>query len=157
MEHCRDPCGLTGRPDQSHARFFGRSASFPVVALQAAGHDVFPGLSSAFDDGNHVVECQILSPMPAAAILACVLVPRINVCPAELYMMEPLAHLDIPEEAQDARHLDREAYTPDLTVVLGDYLDFALKEKGQRLPPGDDVDRFVSRIQNKSLFHLLLP
>lgn len=140
-----------------HAGFLRRPPALPMVAVQAARYDVVPGLSSPLDDGNHVVECQVLGAVPLTAILAGIVIPGVDVCPTELHMVETLPHLHIPEQAKDAGHPDREADAPYLTVVFGDDLDLALKEKRQSLLPGDDVYRFVSRIQNEGLFHLLLP
>ena len=104
-----------------------------------------------------MVEGEVFGAVPAAAILAGVVIPRVDVRPAELHVAESVPDLYIPEQAQDARHPDREADAAYLPVVFGDDLDLSLKEKSERLFPGDDVQRLVSCVQNEGLFHLLLP
>ena len=139
-------CGRRGL-GRDLAGVFGGAASLAVVAFEAAGDDVVPGLASPLDDRNDVVEREVLGRAAAAAVLARVVVARVNVGPAKLHMLEALPDPDVLQEAQHARQLDREADAPDLPVVLGYYFDLALVKQRQCALPGDDVDRFVARVK----------
>jgi hypothetical protein len=127
VKHGGHPFGLLRVANQPHAGFFWSASSFFVIALDAAGDDIFPGLCPALDHGNDMVKGEVLSRAFFPTVLASVVVSGIDVCPTELYMLEALSGLYIFKQSEDAGHLNGEADAPDLSVVLGQHLDFALK------------------------------
>jgi hypothetical protein len=74
------------------------------------------------------------------------MIPRVNVSPAELYMLVALSDFDIFEQSEDAGHSYREADAPYFLIVFGQNLDLTLKQQTQRTLPGDDIYRFIGCI-----------
>lgn len=128
-----------------------------MVALEAAGDNIIPGLASPFDDRDDMIKCQVFRGALCAAILASVQIPGVDIGPAELDVLEALSHPDVFQETEHARHLDREAYAADFTVVLGQYLHLALEEQGDGPLPGDDVEGLIAGIENECMFHQSFP
>jgi hypothetical protein len=93
VQHGRNPFGLFGAADQGHACLCRRAPSLLVVTLKATGNDIFPGLGAAGDDWDDVIECEVFRGAFLAAVLACVMVASINICPAELYVLKTLPDL----------------------------------------------------------------
>lgn len=83
----REPARFGGRPNQFHASLFGCATSLPVITSEAGGHDVIPLLLSASSDWDDVIESQIFSRGLLAAILAFVVVSRIDVRAGEFDLM----------------------------------------------------------------------
>src|SRR4051794_4169985 len=65
--------------DQMHARLLGRASALPAVAGDAAGDDVFPILAAALRDGHDVIEREIRRGKRVAAVLAGVVIARVDV------------------------------------------------------------------------------
>jgi hypothetical protein len=101
-----------------------------VVAIQATGDDVIPGLASAFNDRHHMVKSEVLGGAFLAAILAGVVISRVNVCPAEFYVLKALPYFHILEKSHDARHFDRETDAVNLAIVLRQHLNLSLEKEG---------------------------
>jgi hypothetical protein len=135
-------------PDQSHTGFLGRLTTLPVVTFEAAGDDIAPRLASPLHDGNNVVKGQILSRTLLPAILARVVIPRVYVSPAELYMLETFPDLHVLQKPQHTWQLYAEADASDFAVIFRQYLDLPLVEQGKGTLPGDDIDGLVTGIQN---------
>src|SRR2546427_13299515 len=66
----RIPPRLQRLPDQSHGGVFRHATAFPVVTPPARGHDVLPGLPSAFRDRDDMIEREVLGPELLVTILA---------------------------------------------------------------------------------------
>src|SRR2546425_108383 len=60
VEHRGDPLRRTGTPDETHAGLFRREPPLLVIALEAARDDVLLGLTAPFDNGYHVIKCEVL-------------------------------------------------------------------------------------------------
>jgi hypothetical protein len=153
MQHCGHPFGLFGPADQAHARFLGSSPSLFVIAFETAGYNVVPGLPAVFYNRGHVIEGQIFRGALPAAILTSVVIPGIDVGPAEFYMLEVFPDFYVLQEPQNAGHLDRETDAVDFAIIFGQHLHFALVEKMQRFFPGDNVDGFEGCVEDKRMFH----
>src|SRR5579859_3997576 len=55
---------------QLHAGFFRRAAAFAVIAVMAAGHQIFPSRFPGAGARNHVIERQLRRRHGAMAVLA---------------------------------------------------------------------------------------
>ena len=127
-----------------HAGFFRSSSSLPVIAFKTAGDDIVPRFGSSFDDGDDVIEGQIFDGAFLAAILAGMMVSRIDVCTAELDVLQMPSYFDISEKPEDAGHPDGEAHASNFMIVFSQNFNFALKEQTERSFPRNDVYRFIS-------------
>ncbi len=132
--------------NQSHARLFRRASTLLVVAVKAARDNVFPGFCPSLDNGYDMVESQVLGRALFPAILAGMMVPCIDVGPAELDMLEVLSDLYIFEETEDTGHLDGEADASDFAVVFSQDLYLALVKQGKRPFPANYVYGLISCI-----------
>jgi hypothetical protein len=114
-----------------------------MIAFKAAGHNVVPGLCASFDDRDNVIKRQIFRGALLAAILACVMVSRVNVRPAEFYVLKVLSGLYVFQQTKNAGHFDCEADAADLAVIFSQNFNLALIKQAQRPFPGYNVDRFI--------------
>ena len=146
MQRRRDPFRFPGLANQTHADLLGHMASFAMIASNAAGHDIFPGFGASFNNGNHVVKGKICCRASISTVLACMVIPRVDVGSAEFNMPIMLPDLYIPEKPEDAGHFNSEADAPDFLVVLREDFHFFLTKQTDGALPGDDADRFVGRI-----------
>ena len=93
-----------------------------------------------------MVKCQILRGTFLATVLAGMVVPSINISPAELYMLETLSDLYVLQQPQNARHLNSETDATNFTIVFRQHFNLALAEQVQRPLPGNNIDRFISSV-----------
>jgi hypothetical protein len=117
-----------------------------MIAFKTASDDVSPCFRSPFDDGDDMIEGQIFRGAFLAAILAGVMIPRINICAAEFDVLQVFPYFYISEQPQDAGHLDGEADASNFAIVFSQNFNLALKEQTKRAFPGDDVDRLIGCI-----------
>jgi hypothetical protein len=117
-----------------------------MVAFKAAGDDVIPGFAAPFHHRHDMVEREIFGGAFFTAVLAGVVIPRINVCSAEFNVLVLSSDLYIFKEPKHTGHFDGEADAADFAIILCQDLDFALAQQIQGALPGDDVDRFISGI-----------
>jgi hypothetical protein len=97
-----------------------------MVALETAGDDILPGFSAAFDDGIDVIKGQILRVVFLAAVLAGIVIARVDIGSAEFDMLEMLSDLYILQEPEDTGHSYGKADAPDLAIILGQNFNFPL-------------------------------
>ena len=116
-------------------------------------HDVLPVLPAALGDRHDMVERQIRRGKDPAAVLARVIVARVDVRPRERHVVDVALDLDVAQQPDDRGQLEAERDRPDLTVVDGDHLHLPLAPKRHRLLPVDDLERFVRRVEQKCLLH----
>src|SRR5712691_3256262 len=76
---CRRGLRPLGHPRQTHAGFSRRSPAFSAVAADAAGDDVLPVLPAAMSDRQHMIEGELDRWEVLAAVLAAMIVARVNV------------------------------------------------------------------------------
>src|SRR3989442_11303468 len=100
--------GALWPPLQMHAGFGRRSASLSAVARDTARDDVFPVFSAALGDRHHMVEGQLRGRVPLAAVLARVVIPRVNVRARERHVVESPLDPYVPQQADDRRQLEAE-------------------------------------------------
>ena len=149
-------CGRLGSSPEVHAGLGRRPAAFPAVARHAAGDDVLPVLAAALGDRHDVIERQLARWEAVAAVLALMIVARVDVRARERHVVEPPLDLDVAEQADDRRQLEAEGDRADLAVVDRDDLDLPLAPKRHRFLPVDDLERLVRRVQEKRLFQSAL-
>jgi hypothetical protein len=104
-----------------------------------------------------MVKCKVFSGTLFAAVLAGMVVPSIDVCPAEFGALKVLPDPYIFEKPEDAGQLDGKADASDFVIVFGQNLDLALAKQTKRPFPCDDVYRLIARVQNKCMFHSSIP
>src|SRR5581483_5580786 len=119
----------------------------------AAGDDVLPVFAAALRDRHDVIEGQVAGRKQVAAVLARVLVARVDVGARERHVVEAALDLDIAEQPDDRRQLEREGHGADFAVVLAYNLDLPLTEQRDRLLPVDDLQRLVRSVEQKGLLH----
>src|SRR4029079_9123555 len=113
----------------------------------ATGDDVFPVLTAALGDRHDMIERQITRGKTVAAILAAVVVARVDVGARERDVIEPPLDLDVPEQADDRRQLETERNRPDFAIVDGYYLALALAPERNPLLSVDYRERLIRRVQ----------
>src|SRR6185436_11688203 len=122
-------------------------------AGDAAGHDVVPALVPSAGHRYHVVEGELRRLEAMAAILAAVLVPRVDVGPGKGNIGEGAFHPDVTEQAEHRRQLHPDRDAANLPIIDGDHLDLALEEERDGLLPRDDPQWLVAGVQDEGLFH----
>src|SRR6185436_15158582 len=130
-------------PAQVHPRFSRRPPAFPAVTADAARDDVPPVLPAAMSDRQDMIEGKLTRREVLAAVLAPMVVSRVDVRPGKRHVIEPALDLDVPQKADARRQLEAERNRPDLPVVDGNDLDLALAPKRNGLLPVDNLERFV--------------
>src|SRR5258708_29308747 len=75
--------GTLRHPPQMHAGFTRRAPTFLAIARHAGRDDVLPVLAATLRDRHDVVERQLARRKLVAAVLALVVVPRVDVAPRE--------------------------------------------------------------------------
>jgi hypothetical protein len=119
-----------------------------VIAVDAAADDVIPGLSSSVNDGDDMIESEIFRGTLFPAVLTRMVVPGIDIGPAEFNVLEVLPHFYIPEEPEYAWEFNGKTDASNLAIIFGKNFDFTLVKQAQRPLPGNDVYRLVGGIQN---------
>ncbi len=114
-----------------------------MIALEAAGDDVIPGFSSAFHNGHDVVEREVLRGALLPAILAGIVVARVDICSTKFDVLEALPDLYILQETENTGHSDGKTDAPDLAIILSQNLNLALAQQIKRTLPGNYVDWFI--------------
>src|SRR5687768_12036311 len=141
------------RLQQTHPGLGGRLAALLPIAGHAAGDDVFPVLAASVGDRHHVIERQLGRGHYFAAVLAGVIVARVDVLARERNVIEPAFDLDEAEEADDGGQLEADGHCPYLAVMDRDHLYLPLAPERNRLLPVDDFQRLVRRVQEERLLH----
>src|SRR5262249_28236427 len=116
-----------------------------AVAEVAARHDVGPLGQTALRARHHVVVRKVADRRLATAVLALVVVARVDVDAAELD--RPGVATERPEQTHHGRNLDDQAYRVDVAVVLLEHLDLAEEQEADRPLPRDDLDRLEALIE----------
>src|SRR3954469_840545 len=98
-------------------RFRRGSPALRAVAGDAAGDDVLPVLPAALGDRHDVIEGQLARWKGFAAILAAVVVARVDVRARERHVIEPALDLDVAEQPDDRRELETHRNGANLPVV----------------------------------------
>ena len=136
-----------------HAGFSRRAPTFPAVARDAARDDVFPVLPAALGDRHDVIEGQLTRRIRLAAVLASMIVARIDVGAGERHVVESSLDPYVAKQPDDRRQLEADRNGPNLPVVHGDNLNLALAPKGDSLLPVDNLEGLIGRVEEKRLFH----
>src|SRR5687767_139487 len=87
------------------------------------------------------------------AVLARVMVARVDIRPRKRDVIEAAADFDEAEEADDGGQLEADGHRPNLAVVDRDHLYLPLAPERNRLLPVDDLQRFVRGVQEERLLH----
>src|SRR5438067_9837986 len=103
-----------GHPQQVHAGFSRRPPTFLSVARHAAADDVLPVLPAALGDRQHMIEGQLARRVAVAAILAAMVIARVDVGARERDVIEPPLDLDVPKEPDDRREPEADRDCPEL-------------------------------------------
>src|SRR5205085_2666715 len=130
-----------------HAGLVGRAPSLPPVARYAAGDDVFPVLASPMSDRHHMIEGELARRILVAAVLARVVVARIDVRPRKRYVVEPAFDFDVAKKADDRRQFDAEGNRTYLTVVDRNHLHLPLAKQGNSLLPVNNLQWLVGGVE----------
>src|SRR5258706_11716425 len=94
----RGPFRTLGGAEQMHPSL-GRSASaFLAIAGDAAADDILPVLPAALGDRHHVIEGQLAGGVRPAAVLAPMVVARVDIRPGEGHIIESALDLDVAED-----------------------------------------------------------
>src|SRR4029453_8330329 len=99
--NCGSLVGTLGNPNEMHAGLLRRPATLLPVAGNAAGNDVFPILSAALGDRHDMIEGQLRCRKYLPAVLAGVVVPRVDVGPGERHVINLPLDFDISQQAND--------------------------------------------------------
>src|ERR1041384_831416 len=140
---------------QPHACLSRRAATLLPVARHAAGDDVLPVLAAALGDRNDVVERQLGGRVRLSAVLAGVVVTRVDVRARERNVVEAAFDFDEAKQTDNGRQLEAEGHCPYLAVVNRDHLYFPLAPERDRLLPVDNLERLVRRVEKERLLHSL--
>src|SRR5262249_55406548 len=106
--------------------FFRRAAALPVITAKTGGDDVIPTLLTPRGDRYDVIERQVLRWKLLAAVLACIVVARIDVGARKLYAVM-VFHANILQEPDDRWQLDGERNRVNLIIVCLDNFHFSGK------------------------------
>src|ERR1051325_342815 len=140
---------------QPHARLSRGAPALLAIARHAAGDDVLPVFAAALRHRHDMVERQFRRRKRVVAVLAGVIVARVDVGPGERHVIEAAFYLDEAEEADDGGQLEAERNRPYLALVVRDHLHFSLAPERNRLLPVNDLQWLVRRVQKERLLHSL--
>src|SRR5262249_14162601 len=118
--------GPLGWTQQMHTGLGWRTPALASIALDAAGHDVFPVFPAALSDRHDMVEGELARREGIATVLAAVIVAGVDVRARERHVIEAPLDFDVPEQANDRRQFEADGYGADLPVVHRDHLDLPL-------------------------------
>src|SRR5258708_20780728 len=124
-----------------HAGFSRRAPPFLAIARHAAADDVLPVLPAALGDRHDMIERQFARGESIAAILAAMIVARVDVRARKRHVVEPPLDFDVPEQADDRRQLEADRHTTNVAVVDRNDLDLPLAPEPDPLLPVDDLHR----------------
>jgi len=120
----RQPVRFSRPADEPHACVFRRAAAFLMIAAEARSDNIVPALLAAHRDWNDVIEREILGGKFLAAVLARVIVARIDVGARKLNAVQ-VFYADVFEKANDRRQLDCKSDGMNLLIVFFNDFDFA--------------------------------
>jgi hypothetical protein len=100
-----------------------------MIALETAGDNIIPCFAAALDDGFDMVKGQVFRVKFFTAILAGVMIPRIDIGSAELDVLQIFADLYILQQSEDTGHPDGKADAVDLAIIFSQNLNFTLVEQ----------------------------
>jgi hypothetical protein len=149
----RHPFRFGRVPDQTHPGLPGCSAAFLVVTGKTSRYDILPRGTTALDLRDNMVERELLGRIPVATVLAGVLITLINIGTREPDLPARAPDLYEFKETKNGRKPKGDGYTAHLTVVEVDDLHLPLREQCYGPLPGNDLERFERRIQEKCPFH----
>ena len=104
-------------------------ATFSLIAGFAGSHYVFPGLASALDNGDNVIQRELRALELPAAVLTAILIPGENIGPGESNDLFSLSEGYIAEKPQDSGNLHTKADRPNLEISFFDHFYFSLKQQ----------------------------
>lgn len=148
----RKPVGLFGFTCEPHTRLLGSSAPFALIAGLTSRNNILPALAASLNDGDNMIQGELILAKVMAAVLAAVRVSQEDVHAREA---DDLALLDrnIGQESQDGGNLDRNSNGADFLFRILDHLDLALKEQLEGALPGDDMDGFERSVEHECVTH----
>src|SRR5262249_27524955 len=88
--------GALRHPQQMHAGFGRRAPTFLAIARHAAGDDVLPLLPAAVRDRHHAIEGELARRIAVAAVLAAMIVARVNIRARKWNVVEAPLDFDVP-------------------------------------------------------------
>src|SRR6202035_4149808 len=109
----------------------------------AAGNDVLPVLPAALSDRNDMIEGQLVCGKSIAAVLAAMIVSRVDVRSRERHVVEAPFDPDVAQQTDDRGQLEAERNGTDLSVVHRDDLNLALAPERDRFLPVDNLEGLV--------------
>lgn len=132
----------------SHLRLFGSPVALAVIAFDARGHEIFPGIFSRLRFGHHVVDGQ--RHITPAAVLAPVTVSTKNVLAGKNDFL--IGDLDIDAEPDDAwkRHAHGNG-THTLTLMCLDEFRFPKVQQHDRFLHIANRHRLIILIEDEHL------
>src|SRR5262249_41844542 len=141
--------------DQMHAGFVRRAAALLPVATHTAGDNVLPILATAVRHRYHVIEREVRNLKGFVAVLAGVLVARVDIGAGERNVIEAAFYADEAEQTDDRGQFEADRSRPYLAVVDRDHLYLPLAPERDRFLPVNNLEGLVRRVQEKRLFHRL--
>jgi hypothetical protein len=125
--------GRVGVLSSRKVSLFERAGALGDVAVHAAAHHVVPGRATAARARNHVVQVQLRARQLPAAVLAGVVVARVDVVAGKAHLGPRNAIVDLQQD--HARHADGAIHGVDHVVPhLGRKLGPAVEIEGAKLP-----------------------
>ena len=149
----RHPFRFGGMSDQPHPGLLGGPAAFLVVARKTGCYDVLPRGPATLDLGNNMIKGELFGRIPFSAVLARVLVTLIDIGTREPDLPARAPDLYQFKETKNGRKPKGDGHTPHFAVVEVDHLHLPLRKQGYCPLPGNDLERFERRIQEKCPFH----
>lgn len=127
-----------------HPGFRGSPVPFPVVTVEAGGHDVFPGLSPTTGFRKNVVHRQLVSIELVAAVLTSLTISFEEAFPCETGA--PSEILDATNQSNDGWYQVSLGSTIDLPWVRYNCLGFLKPHQQECTPPANNHEWFVTLI-----------
>ncbi len=133
---------------QFHPRFMRCPASLANIAIEATTNDVFPRSRPAAAFRHHVVQTQPLGSIPAAAVLAYVIVAEKNITPIEFDRIsrQPL----VPQQPHHPWYLNFKIDGLNPVAVIGHVAKFQPQQA--RFQPAVEIVGLVAAVLNRNDF-----
>src|SRR5207245_2620374 len=96
----RQPMGLAWPSDELHTCFIGRAPAFLVIAPETSCNDIVPAFLSTESHRHHVVESEVFGRKFLPAVLARVVISRIDIRARKLDAVVIL-HPDVFQQTND--------------------------------------------------------